>query len=442
METKIPPLASKQLEAFLTPITDIKPHPDNYKKHPADQIKTLRASLKAFGCTAPIKANLDGFIIAGHGMYELYLEDGYTHIPVVFEALDNKLSKAYLIADNETARKAETDQDQLNELLKSAYDIPNFDIDALGISLEELDNVLDSGLIEVSEDHFNPEAVIESRVIEGDLWQLGKHRLLCGDSTKMEDVERLMNGEKAELLFTSPPYSDMRDYNGDKELDPNHLSSFIKAYHDFVNYQAVNLGLQFKNSEVVQYWNTYIEAAKEAGYKLLAWNVWDKTTAGSVAQATNMFFLTHEWLFVFGDSKKRLNRCVPNNLEEYAKRHGENFLKGAVHNTRLKNGNIERGISKAYTSHQLHSVFQHLSDVSHRLDHPAVFPVGLPAAYIEAMTNQSNIVIDPFCGSGTTLIACEQLNRICYAMELDPHYCDVILQRWEQYTGQKAQKIG
>lgn len=142
MDKKIPPLASKQLEALLVPITDIKPHPENYKTHPPDQIKSLRASLKAFGCTSPIKANLEGLIVAGHGMYQMYIEDGYTHIPVVYEALDKQLSKAYLVADNETARRAITEDSKLAELLKGITDIPDFDIDAVGFTNDDYTQLL------------------------------------------------------------------------------------------------------------------------------------------------------------------------------------------------------------------------------------------------------------------------------------------------------------
>lgn len=137
MEKKIPPLASKQLETLLTPISDITPHPDNYKKHPKDQINALRASLKTFGCTQPIKVNLEGIIVAGHGMYQLYKEEGYTHVPVIYEALDSKLSKAYIIADNETSRKAQTDQEQLISLLDEVLEIPDIDLQSTGFDLDD-----------------------------------------------------------------------------------------------------------------------------------------------------------------------------------------------------------------------------------------------------------------------------------------------------------------
>lgn len=143
MDPKIPPLASKQLEPLLTPLSDIKPHPDNYKIHTPEQLASLRASLNAFGCTQPIKVNLEGYIVAGHGMYQLYQEEGFTHAPVIYEALDKRLSKAYLVADNETSRKAETDSDKLALLLQDAAEIPDFDIEAVGFSSEDIDSLLD-----------------------------------------------------------------------------------------------------------------------------------------------------------------------------------------------------------------------------------------------------------------------------------------------------------
>lgn len=142
MDPKIPPLASKQLEPLLTPLSDIKPHPDNYKIHTPEQLASLRASLNAFGCTQPIKVNLEGYIVAGHGMYQLYQEEGFTHAPVIYEALDKRLSKAYLVADNETARRAETDSDKLALLLQDAAEIPDFDIEAVGFEEYELDKLL------------------------------------------------------------------------------------------------------------------------------------------------------------------------------------------------------------------------------------------------------------------------------------------------------------
>jgi len=431
---KIPPLASKQLEPLLIPIEDIRPHPDNYKVHPPEQLRSLKASLKTFSWTTPIKANLEGFIIAGHGMYKAAIEEGYTHVPVEFCALDKQLSKAYLVADNETARRGISEQDKLNELLQGINDIPDFDIEAVGFSSEDLDSILGVEPGEVVEDEFNSDDMGESRCKEGDLWQLGNHRLLCGDSTKKEDIEILMNGDKAELLFTSPPYCDMREYNGDKDLSVDHLSNFVNSYSNFADYQVINLGLKRSNNEIVPYWDEYILKAREAGYKFLSWNIWKKPNAGSIANQTAMFPIEHEWIFVFGEAVKELNRTVKNKNEGVMKRRHYRKEDGTIYNGDFRPVKSHRPIGSVL------EVCQEVSAENNKL-HPAMFPVEFPAKYIEAMTDPNDNVIEPFCGSGTTLIACEQLNRNCYAMELDPHYCDVILQRWEQFTGQTAKKL-
>ena len=155
---------------------------------------------------------------------------------------------------------------------------------------------------------------------------------------------------------------------------------------------------------------------------------------------SNMFYLTHEWIFVFGESKKRLNRTIPNQLEKYEARYGNEFLNGLEkQKIRLQDGSMGFTKSATYTHHQLHSVIQQTPELGKiRENHPATMPVGLPQQYIESMTNENDIVADCFLGSGTTLIACEKTNRVCYGMELSEHYCDVILKRWEDFTGQEA----
>lgn len=347
---------------------------------------------------------------------------------------DSPEAIAYMVADNKLTDSSDFDYGKL-ELNFEELKLEGFDLELTGfdeLEVKEVERKV-AGDMEIVEDDFDPDDVTESTCQLGDVWQLGNHRLMCGDSTKKEDVETLMDGQHAELLFTSPPYSNMRDYNGNKELDPKYLSKFIEVYHDYVNYQVVNLGLQFKDGEVIQYWIPYLKTANNSGYKLLAWNIWDKKQAGTIAQSTNMFLLIHEWLFVFGKSRKRLNRTIPN------KRGGEGSMLKPV---RQKNGSFLTTTSKTYENHQLPSITRELYDTSSiRGSHPAVFPIRLPSHYIEAMTNSDEIVIDPFCGSGTTIIACEQLNRTCHAMELDPHYCDVIIQRWETFTQQKAKKV-
>ena len=276
---------------------------------------------------------------------------------------------------------------------------------------------------------------VEKRTKPGDLWKLGNHRLLCGDSTNPEDVSKLMDGQKAKILFTSPPYSDMRDYNGGKDLSVSHLAKFIQAYRPYTDYQCVNLGIQIKNKVIVPYWNDYIESAESAGYELRAWNIWDKFEAGTIGAQQRFFPTEHEFIFVFGLDIFELNKTIPKLTVDNER----------TQTYRQKDGTLKRS-PKGDTSgrfKKIGSVLRSLpvKDNSNKGYHPAAFPFDLPSNYIQAMTDKGDGVIDPFCGGGTTLLVCEGLKRKCFAMELDPQYCDVILSRWERMTGEKVEKI-
>ena len=257
--------------------------------------------------------------------------------------------------------------------------------------------------------------------------KLGNHRVLCGDCTNAEDVSRLMQDSHAKLLFTSPPYSDIYNYSGN-DLSPAHLASFIPNLKSYADIMCVNLGLKKHNHEIITYWDEYISAAHNEGLKLLSWNVWDKINPGSIAQQQYMFPLRHEFIFVFGKSPVKLNRTIPKtgkpDLREYSKR-------------RQHNGTIK--ISTR--NHQYHEKCKQLETVitqgavkSRPVWGVAQMPIELAEEYIKAVTNEGDCVIDPFGGSGTTLIACEKLNRKCFTMEINPAMCDVIVQRFRSLT--------
>jgi DNA modification methylase len=300
-----------------------------------------------------------------------------------------------------------------------------------------LDLLAEEAPKETQEDDFEEELPAEAKAQRGDIYLLGNHRLMCGDSTSKKEVMQLMDGAKGKILFTSPPYSDMREYEGGKCLDTKHVAQFIPTWHDFSAYQCVNLGIKRADGEIVQYWNDYISAAHDCGYKLLAWNVWDKVRGISIGAQTAFIPIRHEWIFVFGNELFEINKTWEK-LEENR-------------NTRKKAKRRQADGSTKYTSvgntagkyKQMESVLQIHASMGgeDRSGHPAPFPVALPSEYIQAMTNDGDIVCEPFCGGGTTLIACEQLGRKCYAMELEPKYIDLIIARWEKFTGRKAEKI-
>ena len=404
-------------------IADLIPAPYNPRQSTAKQEKHLKESLEKFGMVEPIIFNKQtGYIVGGHFRVRELKKLGIKEIECVIVDLNEADEKELNIRLN--ANTGSWDWDTL------ANDWEVVDLEAWGLEIPQFDNEAEE--LEASEDDYDvPEGGIETDIVIGDLFEIGEHRLLCGDSTDSDAVARLMNGEKAEILFTSPPYSDMREYNGEKDLSVDRISDFIPTWMPFAEYQVVNLGIQRKDNEIVQYWNEYIEKAKQCGYKLISWNVWDKTQGGSIASATAMFMVTHEWIFVFGNNPKNLNRTIPNQLDKYEARHGKDWDKGLKDKSiRGTDDKMKTTTSKTYTHHQLHTVIQQTPELGHiRKDHPATFPVGLPTEYIKAMTNESQVVAESFTGSGTTMVAAHQLKRRCYGMELEPKYCAVIIDR-------------
>ncbi len=412
---------------------EIKPYKKNAKEHDIKQIELIANSLKRFGWRQNIIVNKEGVIIAGHGRYiayQKYPED--IKEPWIVDESGKTISgnaettpfknedeeKAYRLADNQinalTGFKMDLVIEELKGLSDELIDLTGFDKDLI-IEPDEQDDVV-------------PDVPEEPQSKLGDLYELGNHRVLCGDSTKLEDVERLMDGKKAELLFTSPPYSDMREYNGGKDLSTDNLAKFIETYEPYCQYQAVNLGIQRKNNDIFEYWNDYILVARNCGYKMLAWNVWVKQNAGGIGNQSAFIPIMHEWIFVFGKEFKDINRIEKRKTEPNAKRD--------TRRVRQADGTMEvSGVGSQEWMKEMESVFIQNSELgSIRGLHPATFPIALPDKYVRSITNVGNITVDPFLGSGSTLIASEKTGRICYGMELDPRYTDVIVQRYVDYV--------
>ena len=250
---------------------------------------------------------------------------------------------------------------------------------------------------------------------------------MIDDCTVKENVERLMGGEKAELFFTSPPYSDQRDYSGSLDLSIEKLAGCLQAH---ASLYVVNLGYQRKEKQVFRYWDEWIKEAEKRDLKLLSWNIWDRGSPFSIGQQTAMFPIEHEWIFVFGFETKDLNRTIENKWGGLGRTGVTN---------REKDGTLKRRDPVLVQSHRpLGTVCRVGVDREQGIDHPAKFPVALPEEYIKACTSDGDGVIEPFCGSGSTLIACEKTNRRCFGMEIDPHYGAVIIERWQKFTGREA----
>jgi len=284
-------------------------------------------------------------------------------------------------------------------------------------------------LAEVSDD--DAPSDVPKRCSYGDIWQLGDHRLLCGDSGDADMVARLMEGAKADLVFTSPPYAQQREYGqkiddwfalmrGVFEAIPSHTKTQV----------LVNLGLVHRDGEWQPYWDGWINWMRAKGWRRFGWYVWDKVSPppgdwdGRLAPC-------HEWIFHFNKKRRvfKSRACKDPN-----KKVSPPGLKGGDGKT------VNYGGGEFVTSSM--RVDDSLVRVSPRStgtgNHPAVFPVGLPSSIFASFSQENDACYEPFSGSGTSIIAAEQMHRRCYAVDIEPTYCDIALARWEKLTGKKA----
>lgn len=425
------------MKVELRAIDSIKPYGFNNRKHPEEQVKRIAKSIQEFGFDQPIVVDKEGEIIIGHGRWMAAKYLGLDKVPVLqVDGLTEQQIRARRILDNKLQNDSSWDFDNLNLELDWLED-SGFDFEPWALNDLRFDGDEEP---EIAEDEA-PDVEEKAKYIKlGDLIELGPHRIICGDTTSTNVIIDLFQDDRCEVCFTSPPYSDMREYTNEADISISKISSFLSNWEPFSEYLVVNLGIKFEDSEIVPYWNEYLSVAKQNDLKLLAWNVWDKTQGGSIASATAMFLLTHEWLFVFGKERKKLVRTKPNQIDKYEARHGPSWRSGIKNKSiRESDGSMSKTSSATYSHHQLHSVIQQTPELSERRkDHPAIFPIGLPAEYIKAMTKEGEIVGDSFLGSGTTLIAADQLGRICYGIEISPQYCEAIIKRWVNYCKEKS----
>jgi site-specific DNA-methyltransferase (adenine-specific) len=371
-------------------------------------VDAVAGSIAEFGFKNPIIVDRNNVIIAGHTRLLAARKLGLDQVPVIrAEDLTEKQVKAFRIADNKTAELSEWDDELLAMELEGLEDM------FTGFSDGEIDALLNqdgpAGVIEDDFDEEPPKNPISKR---GDIWQLGRHRLMCGDSTAITDVDRLMDGKIANICFTSPPYNvgelNVKGNNTTKKKYNTYADNKTESeYFDFIvsNLDAIiphveeifyNIGLVENNKRVIiDVLYHYKEQFKDIIY-------WKKSTCAPHIQQGVVNNLV-EFILCFGDGKRKFKNAT--------------FRQGSY-------WNVIEGPNASGNEY---------SDI-----HKATFPIYLPTNIIQNFTATNGIVMDCFGGTGTTLIACEQTNRICYMMELDEKYCDVIVKRWEQFTGQKA----
>ena len=381
----------------------LTPYEKNTKKHDKTQINNVAESIKQYGFVQPIVVDKNDVIVIGHCRYEAAKKLKLETVPCVcVDELTDEQVKALRIVDNKS-NESPWDMEFLADEL-AEVDLSAFDFD-FGIDDEEEAEIVEDEAPEVDED-------AEPITKLGDIWQLGRHRLMCGDSTNIDDVNKLMNGVKANICFTSPPYNvGSLDIDGQEETKSKyHSYEDNKTENDYFDFIKSNVELMLNASSEVFYNIGLVENNKRAIIKLENHFIdkfkdviyWEKTTVAPHIQQGVINNLV-EFIICFGNGKRKFENA------QFSQGTYWNVIKGAN-----AKGNEYSKI------------------------HKATFPLYLPINIIENFCPQNGYVIDCFGGTGTTLIACEQLNRTCYMMELDPKYCDVIINRWENLTGEKA----
>lgn len=423
------------MEIKTVPVNSISQDPANLRKHGERNIDAIVASLRKFGQQHPIVIDSKGIILSGNGRYMAAVKLGWHEIEVVESSLTGSAATAYAIADNRTAELAEWDTTALAETLR-ALQSEEFDTDAAGYSESEIDALVEglgsellAGEKEIIEDTI-PDPPVDPITKAGDLWILGEHRLLCGDSTNGDDVARLMAGKKADLCFTSPPYGQQRDYTAEGKAKVQDWDGLMQGvFRNLPMSESgqvlVNLGLIRRDNEIVLYWDKWIAWMRLQEWHFLGWYVWDKK-GPRPGKSQGQLLLQHEWIFHFCKNPIDPQKTVPC------------VRPGRISNFGLRDPN---GIKSTITSaecgefRELSSVIQASPSEGGSHEHPATMSLGLP---IQVLPVWLGDIYEPFCGSGTTLIAAEQLNRKCFGMEISPQYCDVIVKRWENITGMVA----
>ena len=384
-------------------IGKVKPYNNNPRDISKAAIEKVTLSIKEFGFQQPIVVNKNNIIIAGHTRLEAAKQLKLKEVPVVVaKNLSDNQAKAYRLMDNRSGQESNWDK-KLLELELSLLNDENINLDLTGFDEVELSKLIVDEKTGLTEDDAIPEPK-EAICKLGDIWQLGKHRLLCGDSTKEEDVNKLMDGAKADMVFTDPPYG--INYSGGR-TQVVEKKTYGKILND--NLKGLELGnlianlFSFTKSESDYYicvspleQKPFLDVIENTKLKLDAVIVWDKKNAG------------------LGYMRYR-RQCE---FILYIK--GKKFKKGDKSDFDL--WQINRDNAQKYV-------------------HGTQKPVALSSRAILNSSKKEDFILDIFGGSGSTLIACEKINRNCYMMELDTTYCDIIIERWQNYTGKKAIKI-
>ena len=384
---------NKLIPATYNPRKDLKPDDAEYIK--------IKNSIVKFGFVSPLVINKDMTVIGGHQRLKVLKDLGITEVECIVVDLDKTNEKALNIALNKI--QGDWDEDKLEALLQELK-LEEFDMNLSGFDFDEVDEILND-INGTKEDNFDVDSAyeeIEEPITKpGDIWILGNHRLMCGDSTHKDDIMRLMNNQDADMLLTDPPYN--VDYVGktaealkikNDNMDDNQFYEFLRKVFEnmyIVTKEGASIYVFHADTEGIN----FRKAFKDAGFKLAECLIWKKDC------------------FVMG-------------RQDYQWQH-EPVLYG-----------WKEGKAHYFINDRTQSTILEFDRPKQSTLHPTMKPIDLIAKLIKNSSRENDIILDLFGGSGSTIIAAEQLNRCCYTMELDPKYCDVIVKRWETLTNKEA----
>ena len=412
-------------------INKLIPYEFNARTHSEEQVEKIAKSIEEFGFINPVLIDGEYGIIAGHGRILGAKKLGMKEVPCLFvEDLTEAQKKAYILADNKLALDAGWDDEILKQELKVLNDM-NFDISLTGFDADDFNFEQDD--IEFLEDGYTPELPEEPKSKRGQIYQLGNHRLMVGDSTSQEDVEKLMDGEKAELLFTDPPYNVAYEGKTKEALTIENDSMDNESFKQFLNSAFKNASESLIPGGAFYVWYASREHI----------NFESQLMENDLIVKQQLIWVKNVFTFGRQDYKWKHEPC----LYGWKEGTGHYFIEEYNHPTVIEQPLDLDKLSKEELKVLLEEVMAVptttiYEDKPSRNDlHPTMKPLNLCCGLIRNSSKKGEKVLDLFGGSGSTLISCEQLGRICYTMEYDPKYADVIINRWETFTGEKAKLI-
>jgi len=414
----------------MTSIADLIPYANNARTHTDDQVALIASSIKEFGFVNPVIIDEQGGIIAGHGRIMAAKKLGIEEVPtVLIDYMSDDQKKAYILADNRMALDAGWD-DELLAIELGILQEAGYDLGLTGFNADELSEIFDTEPKEgETDDEETPEIPETATNKPGDIWILGNHRIMCGDSTSIDDAEKLMGGTKADMVWTDPPYNVNYEGQDGMTIENDHMDSgaFQQFLLDaFTSAHAITkagrpIYVAYAEGEVTNFRNGLINA----GFLVKQTLVWVKN---SMVLGRQDYQWQHEAI-LYGWKEGEAHKW-------YGAFDKKTVIDDDINITKLDKKQLVQIINE-YRNGNNSTVIREAKPTSNDM-HPTMKPVSLIQRMIQNSSREEDIILDLFGGSGSTLIASEKLNRHARLMELDGKYADVIVERWQNFTGQQA----